>query len=103
LAVQSPFAVLARIRNAGTILLGQRTTFTFGDFSLGPTNVIPTGGFARVQSPVSVRDFLKHNSVCYVLDHAGFNVLAEGSAAFAEYEGFPAHARAVRRRRVELV
>ncbi len=99
LAVQDPFAVLARIRHAGTILLGQRTTFTFGDFSLGPTNVIPTGGFARVQSPVSVHDFLKHNSVCYVLDDTGFDALAEGSATFAEYEGFPAHAMAVRKRR----
>ncbi len=98
LAVQNPFAVLARIRNAGTILLGQRTTFTFGDFSLGPTNVIPTGGFAKVQSPVSVHDFLKHNSVGYVLDRAGFDALAEGSATFAEYEGFPAHAMAVRKR-----
>jgi len=103
LAVQNPLAVLARIRHAGTILLGQRTTFTFGDFSLGPTNVIPTGGFARVQSPVSVHDFLKHNSVCYVLDRAGFDALAEGSATFAKYEGFPAHAMAVRRRRVDLV
>ena len=98
LAVQNPLAVLSRIRNAGTILLGQRTTFTFADFSLGPTNVIPTGGFARVQSPVSVHDFLKHNSVCFVLDRAGFDALAEGSATFAEYEGFPAHAMAVRRR-----
>jgi len=98
LAVQNPLAVLSRIRNAGAILLGQRTTFTFGDFSLGPTNVIPTGGFAKVQSPVSVHDFLKHNSVCFVLDNAGFDALAEGSAAFAEYEGFPAHAMAVRRR-----
>jgi histidinol dehydrogenase len=103
LAVQNPFAVLARIHNAATILLGQRTTFTFGDFSLGPTNVIPTGGFAKVQSPVSVHDFLKHNSVCFVLGRAGFDALAEGSATFAEYEGFPAHAMAVRRRRVDLV
>jgi len=98
LAVQNPLAVLARIRHAGTILLGQRTTFTFGDFSLGPTNVIPTGGFAKVQSPVSVHDFLKHSSVGFVLDCAGFDSLAEGAAAFAEYEGFPAHAMAVRRR-----
>jgi histidinol dehydrogenase len=103
LAVQNPLAVLPRIRNAGTILLSQRTTFTFGDFSLGPTNVIPTGGFAKVQSPVSVHDFLKHNSVCYVLGRAGFDALAESSATFAEYEGFPAHAMAVRRRRVDLV
>jgi len=101
-AVQNPLAVLPRIRHAGTILLGQRTTFTFGDFSLGPTNVIPTGGFARVQSHVSVHDFLKHNSVCYVLDRAGFDALAGGSATFAEYEGFPAHAMAVRKRRNEV-
>ncbi len=99
LAVQNPFAVLSRVRNAGTILLGQRTPFTFGDFSLGPTNVIPTGGFARVQSPVSVHDFLKHSSVGFVLDHAGFDALAEGTARFAEYEGFPAHAMAVRKRK----
>jgi len=52
---------------------------------------------------VSVHDFLKHNSVCYVLDRAGFDALAESSATFAEYEGFPAHAMAVRRRRVDLV
>jgi histidinol dehydrogenase len=101
LAVQNPLAVLSRIRNAGTILLGQRTTFTFGDFSLGPTNVIPTGGFARVQSPVSVHDFLKYSSVGFVLDRAGFDSLAEGSATFAEYEGFPAHVLAVRKRRNE--
>jgi histidinol dehydrogenase len=99
LAVQSPFAVLSQIRHAGTILLGQRTPFTYADFSLGPTNVIPTGGFARAQSPVSVHDFLKRSSVCYVLDRAGFDALAEGTATFAEYEGFPAHAMAVRRRR----
>ncbi|MEE8163281.1 MAG: histidinol dehydrogenase [Anaerolineae bacterium] len=103
LAAQSPFAVLSRIRNAGTILLGQGTPFTFADFSLGPTNVIPTGGFAKVQSPVSVRDFLKHSSVCFVLDRTGFDSLAEGATTFAEYEGFPAHAMAVRKRRVELV
>jgi histidinol dehydrogenase len=103
LAVQNPFAVLARVHNAGTIMLSQRTPFTFADFSLGPTNVIPTGGFAKVQSPVSVRDFLKHNSVAFVLDRAGFDFLAEGTTTFAEYEGFPAHAMAVRKRRVDLV
>jgi histidinol dehydrogenase len=97
-AVSDPVAVLPRIRNAGTILLGQKTTFTFGDFSLGPTNVIPTGGFAKVQSPVSVHDFLKHSSVCFVLEEVGFDSLAEGSSVFAEYEGFPAHAMAVRGR-----
>jgi histidinol dehydrogenase len=98
LAVQDPFAVLVQIRNAGAILLGQGTPFTFADFSLGPTNVIPTGGFARIQSPVSVLDFVKRNSVCFVLGRAGFDALAQGTATFAAYEGFPAHAMAVKKR-----
>ena len=50
------------------------------------------------EAKVEVSVDLKHNSVCCVLDDAGFAALAEGSAAFAEYEGFPAHAMAVRRR-----
>ena len=98
LAVREPFAVLPRIRHAGAILLGQGTPFTFPDFALGPTNVIPTGGFARAQSPVSVRTFMKRSSLCFVPERAGFEALAPGVVAFAEYEGFPGHALAVKGR-----
>ncbi len=98
LAVREPLSVLPRIRHAGVILLGQATPFTFADFSLGPCNVIPTGGFARAQSPVSVLDFMKRSSVCLVSEEAGFEALAPKVVDFAEYEGFPAHAMAVRER-----
>ena len=95
LALRDPFAILPRIRHAGAILLGQGTPFTFPDFALGPSNVIPTGGFARAQSPVSVLDFMKRSSLCFISSREGFEALAPGVAAFAEYEGFPGHALAV--------
>jgi histidinol dehydrogenase len=95
LAVRDPFTVLPRIRHAGAILLGQGTPFTFPDFAFGPTNVIPTGGFARAQSPVSVLTFMKRSSLFFVSERAGFEALAQGVVAFAEYEGFPGHALAV--------
>ncbi|MEA3459668.1 MAG: histidinol dehydrogenase [Chloroflexota bacterium] len=98
LAVHDPFAVLPRVRHAGTILLGQGTPFTFADFALGPSNVIPTGGFAKAQSPVSVLDFMKRSSLCFISNRAGFETLAPSVVAFAEYEGFPSHARAVKER-----
>jgi len=99
LAVRDPFAILPRIRHAGVILLGQGTPFTFPDFALGPSNVIPTGGFARAQSPVSVLTFMKRSSLCFVSERAGFEALAPSVTAFAEYEGFPGHALAVKDRR----
>lgn len=98
LAVADPFSLLPRIRHGGTILLGQDTPFTFADFALGPCNVIPTGGFARAQSPVSVLDFMKRSSLCFISNQVGFATLASGVVSFAEYEGFPAHAMAVKER-----
>jgi histidinol dehydrogenase len=98
LAVRDPFALLPRIRHGGTIILGQRVPFTFPDFAFGPTNVIPTGGFARAQSPVSVLTFMKRSSLCFIAGRAGFEALAQDVIAFAEYEGFPGHALAVRER-----
>ena len=82
---------------AGEILLGSATPITLANFSIGPNAILPTGGFARAFSPVSVRDYLKRSSICYVTPE-GFSQLQGPAATLAEYEGFPAHAMAVRRR-----
>jgi len=95
--VQEPFAVLEEVRNAGEILLGSATPITLANFSIGPNAILPTGGFARTFSPVSVRDYVKRSSICYVTPE-GFSQLQGPAATLAEYEGFPAHVMAVRRR-----
>ncbi len=96
-----PMTVLGRIRNAGEILLGARTPVTLGNFVLGPNAVLPTGGWARTASPLSVFDFMKRSSIGYVTE-AAYAELASHAEALARYEGFDGHARAVSepRRRV---
>jgi histidinol dehydrogenase len=61
-----PFAYLGRIEHAGEILLGPHTPIVLGNFVLGPDCVLPTGGWARTFSPLSVFDFLKRSSIGYV-------------------------------------
>ena len=93
-----PFDVLPLIRNAGEIILGDTTPFSAANYAVGANAVLPTGGRARTYSPVSVRDFMKYSSIIYATK-AGNALLAEHVAVLAEYEGFPAHKKAVQTRR----
>jgi len=58
---------------------------------------LPTGGFARSFSSVSVWDFLKRSGIGY-LSREGYESLQGAVATLADYEGFPAHAMAIRER-----
>ena len=89
-----PFRYLGRIDNAGEILLGSHTPVTLGNFVIGPNHVLPTGGWARTASPVSVFDFMKRTSIAYVT-RAAYPELARHARVLAAYEGFDAHANAV--------
>lgn len=95
--VASPFDALAEINNAGEILIGKNTPITAGNYCLGIDAILPTGGFARSYSGVSVFDFLKRSSVAYATEK-GFASIAGTALTLAEYEGFPAHARAISER-----
>jgi histidinol dehydrogenase len=91
---KNPFSYLGRIENAGEILLGEWSPTTLGNFVLGPNHVLPTSGWAKTASPLSVFDFLKRSSVAYVTDR-GYPELARHAKVFAKYEGFDGHANAV--------
>ncbi|UCF96767.1 MAG: histidinol dehydrogenase [Spirochaetaceae bacterium] len=97
IACREPITLLGRIENAGEILLGQNSAFSMANYAVGCNNVIPTGGWARTCSPLSVRAFLKSSSAVYVASQ-GISQLSGAVAALAGYEGFSAHAMAVRRR-----
>ncbi len=89
-----PFATLGLITNAGEILLGDNVPFSAANYSVGANAVLPTGGNARTWSGVSVGDFKKRSSVVY-MSQAGLDDLRSHAAVLAEYEGFPAHKRAL--------
>ena len=91
LAVADPDALLPRVRHAGAIFLGGHAAETLGDYSAGPSHVLPTFGTARYASPLGVNDFLKRSSVIRV-SPAGAPPLARTAAAIARAEGLEAHA-----------
>ena len=95
---EEPFATLPKIQNAGEILLGDYTPVTLCNFVLGPNAILPTGGFAKTYSSVSVQDFLKRSSVGYA-SKDGFEKVREYAYKFATVEGFDTHGLAVKERK----
>jgi histidinol dehydrogenase len=85
---------VARVRNAGGIFVGEMSPETLGDYTAGPSHVMPTGGTARFASPLGVQDFLKVTSVVAV-DEASLRALGPATARIARAEGFTAHARSI--------
>lgn len=94
LMVADPWRAVERIRNAGEILLGACPVFSLANYVLGINAILPTGGRARTQSGVSVRDFQKRTSLAWVSD-AGFAAARAAVVALSRDEGFSAHHEAV--------
>lgn len=95
---EKPFDTLPLIKNAGEILLGDYTPVTLCNFVLGPNAILPTGGFAKTYSSVSVMDFLKRSSVGYA-SKEGFEKVRNYAYKFATVEGFDTHGLAVKERK----
>ncbi len=94
LCVEDPFALMGRIKNAGSIFLGRSTPEAMGDYFAGPNHTLPTSGTARFSSPLSVDDYVKKSSFIYYTPEA-LKAVAPMVAEFAEREGLHAHARSV--------
>lgn len=94
LCVDDPFALLPKVKNAGSIFLGRSAPEALGDYFAGPNHTLPTSGTARFSSPLGVDDFVKRSSFLYYTQGA-LAPVAGRIADFAEREGLHAHARSV--------
>jgi histidinol dehydrogenase len=92
---------LSRIRNAGSVFLGPWTPETMGDYCSGTNHVLPTYGFARAYSGLSLVDFMKRMTV-QELSADGLRDLGPTAISIAELEGLDAHANAVQVRLRQL-
>lgn len=92
---EEPWVTADAIDNAGEILLGPNIPFSMANYATGVNAILPTGGWAHTWSSISVSDFTKRTSIVDV-SRTGFATLAPHTACLADYEGFPAHATAVR-------
>ncbi len=89
--------LISKIKNAGSVFLGNYTPVACGDYASGTNHILPTGGFARAYSGVGVSDFVKFISV-QEFDRAALKKLSRTITVLAEAEGLKAHAKSVKRR-----
>jgi histidinol dehydrogenase len=92
---RDPWAVLPRIRHAGSVFLGPWSAVAAGDYATGTNNTLPTGGWARAASSVSVDTFIRRIEV-EALTEEGLRRLAPVITTLAEVEGLHGHAASVR-------
>lgn len=83
-----------RVQAAGAIFLGEYTPVALGDYTAGPSHVLPTGGTARFASGLSANDFLRRSSVLSFTRH-GLAQMADDVRRLAQKEGLTAHAASV--------
>lgn len=92
---KNPLEDLDKVKNAGSIFVGEYSPEPLGDYFAGPNHVLPTNGTARFASPLSVDTFIKKSGViCYT--KAGLADYKDDIIRFAESEGLGAHANSVR-------
>ncbi|HEV2700229.1 MAG TPA: histidinol dehydrogenase [Steroidobacteraceae bacterium] len=94
LQIRQPRAALEQIRNAGSIFLGDWSPEPLGDYCSGTNHVLPTYGYARAYSGLSLLDFTKRITV-QELTADGLRNLGPVAATLAQLEGLDAHAAAV--------
>jgi histidinol dehydrogenase len=88
-------AIAGQIVNAGSVFLGNYSPESVGDYASGTNHTLPTNGFAKVYSGVSVDSFVK--KITYQkLTEEGLKNIASTVISMAEAEGLHAHGNAVK-------
>lgn len=86
--------IAEKIINAGSVFLGHYSPESVGDYASGTNHTLPTNGFARAYSGVSVDSFVK--KITYQkLSKEGLASIAPTVVIMAAAEGLDAHKNAV--------
>jgi len=95
-----PERLARKIRAAGAIFLGDWTPEPAGDFTAGPSHVLPTGGTAKFFHGLTCSDFMRRSSILRYTKEALRREIG-AMETMAEMEGLDAHARSasIRRRK----
>ncbi len=91
---EDPQALLVNLRNAGSIFVGAYTPESAGDYASGTNHVLPTYGYSKVISSLSLADFSRRYTI-QELTRDGLASLAECIIELTDAEGLDAHQRAV--------
>lgn len=94
LAVDNATEMAQKVVNAGSVFLGHLTPESVGDYASGTNHTLPTSGFARAYSGVSLDSFVKKITF-QELSREGLQLVGPVVQIMAEAEMLHAHANAV--------
>ncbi|HOA37820.1 MAG TPA: histidinol dehydrogenase [Flavihumibacter sp.] len=94
LAVRDAAQVSKMVVNAGSVFIGHYSPESAGDYASGTNHTLPTNGYAKAYSGVSVDSFVKKITF-QQLTETGIRNIGNTVAVMARAEGLDAHARAV--------
>ncbi|MBK6979733.1 MAG: histidinol dehydrogenase [Cytophagaceae bacterium] len=94
LAIDKPEEILDKIINAGSVFIGDYTPESCGDYASGTNHTLPTNGFAKAYSGVSVDSFVKKITFQRI-SRKGLEQLGPVVETMAEAESLIAHKNAV--------
>ncbi len=94
LAINDPYSCIQEISNAGSVFLGQYSCESAGDYATGTNHTLPTNGYARSYSGVSLDDFFKKITF-QDLSIKGLRNIGQALETMAEAEELFAHKNAV--------
>lgn len=98
LSVENPEAFADLVINAGSVFMGHYTPESAGDYASGTNHTLPTNGFAKAYSGVSLDSFVKKVTF-QEISREGLDDLGDTIETMAEYESLIAHKWAVSKRR----
>ncbi len=94
IACKNEDSIAEKITNAGSIFLGNYSPESAGDYASGTNHTLPTNGYARAYSGVSVDSFVKKVTFQKISER-GLQNIGQTVIQMAEAEGLTAHANAV--------
>ncbi len=94
LACAYPERMAEKVVNAGSVFLGHYSPESVGDYASGTNHTLPTNGYARSYSGVSVDSFVKKVTF-QQLTREGLQAIGGAVERMAKAEGLDAHANAV--------
>lgn len=86
---------VSQVKHAGSVFLGNYTPESAGDYASGTNHTLPTNGYARAYSGVSLDSFIRKVTFQQITAD-GIKHLGQTIITMAEAEGLDAHAEAVR-------
>jgi histidinol dehydrogenase len=98
---REPRALLPLVTCAGSVFLGAWSPESIGDYCSGTNHVLPTAGFARAYSGLSLAQFQKAITV-QELSADGLRALGPTAVTLSDLEGLDAHGNAVKVRLAAL-